>query len=426
MRFDAGPVRRPDPEPTRRQLLGVAGAATLLAACAPLQAAPDSPASAASPAATPLSCVDFDMLWRRYLAQCVQADGRVVDHDTPEQISTSEGQAYTLFLALVADDRACFDRVLAWTRHNLAGGDFAARLPAWLWGQRNGQWGVLDPNAASDADLWMAVALFEAARLWNQPAYAETARAIVQLIRRDEIADVPGLGRMLLPGPKGFALADRLIWRFNPSYSAVHPLRALATHDPGGPWAALVEQGLAMTRAVSPNGLAPDWVSWQAGRGAQPAQWLAQDLEKGDSGSYDAIRCYLWAGVLPAQDPARAPLLKSLGGLQPLLQGDGPVPEYLSTRGGTAPRGSGPPGFDAAVLPYLAALGDRAALGRRLERLRAAMGRPLRYYDLVLMLFGVGSLQGRWSCGTDGLLRRRAPARYQNTPQDSTCRNTPA
>jgi endoglucanase len=39
-----------------------------------------------------------------------------------------------LFFALVANDRAQFERLLSWTQNNLANGDLRAQQPAWLWG----------------------------------------------------------------------------------------------------------------------------------------------------------------------------------------------------------------------------------------------------------------------------------------------------
>ena len=112
-------------------------------------------------------CGDWSA-WRAFVARAMQADGRVFDASTPAQQSTSEGQSYGMFFALVANDRANFDRMLGWTRTNLAGGNFdetSVRLPAWQWGRRpDGSWGVLDANAASDADLWMAYSLLEAGR----------------------------------------------------------------------------------------------------------------------------------------------------------------------------------------------------------------------------------------------------------------------
>lgn len=439
MRSAAMPGRRSDA--ARRRLLTMGAAATLaprLVGAAPAPVPASAPTSAAVPTPAADACLDFDALWTRFVARCVQADGRVVDHDTDARVSTSEGQAYTLFFALVADDRARFDSVLDWTRRHLAGGDFAQQLPAWQWGrQGDGRWGVLDRNAATDADLWLAHTLFEAERAWNAPAYGRQARAVLARIAREEVADVPGLGPMLLPGPVGFVSEDRRTWRLNPSYWPLHQLRALASLDPKGPWEVLVQQGFLMLRAASPNGLAPDWIAWQVDRrddaapaGAAPTgQWIADPVH-GDTGSYDAIRCYLWAGLLSPHDPLRKPLLYSLRGLQPLLRRGQPVPERVTTRAAdAATRGDAPPAFDAATLPYLAALADHAALADRRARLGTALrgSRPLRYYDFVLLLFGVGALQGRWRFGRDGRLQRIPASRPRGpaTASPSPCLTPP-
>ena len=95
-----------------------------------------------------------------------------------DQRTVSEGQAYAMMFALVANDRGTFDRVLAWTTNNLARGDLSQHLPAWLWGKHKDEskgYGVLDPNAATDADVWMAYALLEASRLWSEPRYLALA-----------------------------------------------------------------------------------------------------------------------------------------------------------------------------------------------------------------------------------------------------------
>ena len=44
-----------------------------------------------------------------------------------------------MFFALVANDRARFDKLLSWTEANLAGGDLTQRLPAWSWGKGSGR-----------------------------------------------------------------------------------------------------------------------------------------------------------------------------------------------------------------------------------------------------------------------------------------------
>ncbi len=67
-------------------------------------------------------------LWRSYSARFIDDQGRVIDPSGNR--TTSQGQAYALFFALVADDRPRFDRILEWTNYNLALGDLGARLPA--------------------------------------------------------------------------------------------------------------------------------------------------------------------------------------------------------------------------------------------------------------------------------------------------------
>lgn len=59
--------------------------------------------------------------WEDFKATFLSQDGRVIDLSTPQQQSTSEGQAYALFFALVADDRkplpaSCNGRKATWPR----------------------------------------------------------------------------------------------------------------------------------------------------------------------------------------------------------------------------------------------------------------------------------------------------------------------
>ena len=69
--------------------------------------------------------------WLTFKRLYLSEDGRVIDRSVPQQITTSEGQSYGLFFALVANDREGFAKILKWTQDNLAGGDLSQRLPAW-------------------------------------------------------------------------------------------------------------------------------------------------------------------------------------------------------------------------------------------------------------------------------------------------------
>ena len=47
-------------------------------------------------------------LWESYKSHIIDRQGRVVDHSAQDR-TTSEGQAYAMFFALVANDRPRFD-----------------------------------------------------------------------------------------------------------------------------------------------------------------------------------------------------------------------------------------------------------------------------------------------------------------------------
>ncbi|WP_250536555.1 cellulose synthase complex periplasmic endoglucanase BcsZ [Caballeronia sp. AZ10_KS36] len=353
--------------------------------------------AAAAPGAQAAQQCDWPA-YRLFVERVVQADGRVIDRSTDTQQTTSEGQSYAMFFALVANDRATFDRVLNWTRTNLSANQFDAaslRLPAWQWGKRqDGSFGVIDSNSASDSDVWIAYDLFQAGRLWKEPAYTKLAYALATQIVKQEVADLPGLGPMLLPGPQGFRTGQ--LTRLNPGYLPLPVLRGLAQEMPDGPWTKLAQNAAKMIRITSPRGYAPDWAAYQASGNGQ----FVVDPKNGDVGSYDAIRVYLWAGMASPGDPLARPWLDALGGMRASVAQTGFPPEKVSTMSGAA-SGEGPLSYWAALAPYFKALNDERGLGlarARLEALAAppVAGREPVYYDRVLGLFGGGFIEGRF------------------------------
>lgn len=341
--------------------------------------------------------------WEAFAGRFVQADGRVIDI-TFDRKSTSEGQSYGLFFALVANDRARFDTILKWTSDNLAGGRLGERLPAWLWGQRaDGGWGVKDENSAADGDLWIAYALLEAARLWNAPAYAENGRRLLALVRSKEVA-VNGAGvPVLLSGTVGFRL-DKGRMRINPSYVPGFMFRYFATVDPQGPWQAIWEGFLAMAPQMFAAGVAPDNLVVDAAGRAIP------DTERPPSASYDGIRVYLWAGVSGAGSET---LLKQLAPYAALTRQRGTPPEKVDPLTGVAQRGDySPIGYSGALLPFLKATGDTALLEQQRERVRRSpLNSTSNYYDQVLVLFGTGWIEGHYRFDAQGRLLPRWSSR---------------
>ncbi|MEN5101346.1 cellulose synthase complex periplasmic endoglucanase BcsZ [Stenotrophomonas sp. TWI377] len=369
----------PAPAPPRRRFLQALAAAGVAAAL-PLDAL-------AQACGTPWR------EWRAFVDRHIEADGRVVDHLNTDLRSTSESQSYGLFFALVDNDPILFDRILAWTRRHLCRGRADLNLPAWLWGRAaDGQFRVLDNNTASDGEVWIAYALLEAGRLWKRPGLVEAGRQTLALMRTAEVVELPGFGPMLLPGNRGFVQADR--WTLNPSYLPLFVLRRFAAVDARGPWARLAERSVAMVRASAPVGFAPDWIAWNG-------KAFVVDPAKGATGSYDAIRCYLWAGMTDPADPLRRTLLDGLSGPVSLLRAQAGFAEKIETRRGVG-TGAPSPGFAAALLPYLSALGQPALAKVQLARIPAAG--TLNYYDRALVLFGKGWMDRRYRFSADGRL----------------------
>jgi endoglucanase len=340
-------------------------------------------------------------LWDSFRQQAIQGDGRVIERRASDR-TTSEGQAYALFFALVANDRRQFELLLSWTTNNLARGDLHSQQPAWLWGVDSAlQWRVLDDNPAADADFWLAYTLIQAGRLWQVPDYTDLGLALLRQIQRNQQVELTGFGPTILPGRHGFVQGPSR-WRLNPSYLVPQQLRVFAQVDPAGPWQAMAETLPALLHKSSPSGVVPDWIVYDADQG-----WIV-DAETGPVGSYDAIRLYLWVGMMDPADPLRPVLLRAMEGMHRALQTAPSTLESIHTVTGAA-RGKTPVGFTAALLPYLTARRETALAARLHQKLRATQQKELfstqsAYYDQVLALFGLGFTERRFRFNAQGAL----------------------
>ncbi|MFZ6743823.1 cellulose synthase complex periplasmic endoglucanase BcsZ [Undibacterium sp. JH2W] len=337
------------------------------------------------------SCNDPWPGWEHFKKTFIADDGRVIDHSGARKPTTSEGQAYALFFALSANDKAAFQRILTWTENNLAAGDLTARLPAWQWGQReDNSWGVIDKNPASDADLWIAYSLGVAGEAWKDKRYTALSSLLAQRILNEETAELPGLGLSLLPAPTGFNLPNNQ-WKLNASYLPLPLLRWFEKKESDERWKRMIAPAMHLIAGSAPKGYAADWIIYDAQKGFLPD---SQGLEKGQGG-YNAIRVYLWTGMMASQDAERANLLKLLRPMAQLVDSKGYPPEFVDILSGEI-NGPGSSGFSAALLPLLEVNGVQKTLVQQQLRLQAQAIKPDAYYDQVLSLFALGWQEKRF------------------------------
>lgn len=353
-------------------------------------------------------------LWNAYSTRFVNAQGRVFD-PRGDQHTTSECQADAMFFAVVANDRARFDRIENWSRTNLAQGDLGSHLPARRWGKdQNGSWGLLDSNSSSDADVWMAYSLLEAGRLWNVPRYASAGRSLLALIAKKEVVNLPGFGVMLLPGASGYQHEQS--WVLNPSHVPLFLFERLAVVDPAGPWREIAQNVPRLLEQSAQHGFAMDWVEYVPGDGFYPLsdERLSKpgDEANGAAAGYDAMRVYLWAGMQDEDTPVRGRLVNAVYAMNGFLGTHDAPPQRVDDRG--IPESQpGPVGFSAAVLPYLRAFPGRSPVSAQ-QMIRMSLmrddatglyGKEMNCEDQNLALFATGYVDGLYHFGPAGELR---------------------
>jgi endoglucanase len=343
-------------------------------------------------------------LWTHYVKHFIQQDGRVIDPDR-ENLTTSEGQSYAMFFALVANDSTTFERSYQWTVQNLADGNLEQNLPAWSWGYKpDGTFGVTDTNSASDADMWIAYDLLQAGRLWKRRDYTTAGESLLKLIAAKEVSHSFSFP-VLLPAHTGFEHDDATI--LNTSYMPLFLFQAAAKAQPAGPWSAMAATLPSLVRGATTRGFATDWLKIDTDGIMTPAPPLNSDTEEA-AGSYDAIRVYLWAGLTASATPGRNAILNDLSGMTAYLKSHALPPESV-TESQPSIHGTGPISFSAALIPFLQASQAFDAVTQQQKRLNAAWssrsglyGEPARYYDQNLAMFALGYTEHRYRMQNNG------------------------
>jgi endoglucanase len=251
--------------------------------------------------------------WESYKEEYWEDEtGRTLDKQQND-ITTSEGQSYTMLRAVWMSDQPTFDKAWAWTKEQLQRED---NLFAWRWGQKaDGSYGVLQDvggqNSASDADTDIALALLMAAGRWQQQQYLTEAKTLIQSIWNVEVVEVNGVPYMASNNLEKQSQSSIVM---NPSYLAPYAYREFAKADPAHNWSGVIDSSYDLiSRSIDAKldanqsaGLVPDWVYMDRTTGELSAPTAANLTT---NYSYDAMRTvwrlgmdYQWNGEPRAKE----------------------------------------------------------------------------------------------------------------------------
>jgi endoglucanase len=193
-------------------------------------------------------------------------------------------------------------------------------------------------------------------------------------------------------------------------------LEYFAKNDPMSPWQQVL---VSLPDVVSTqSGYAMDWMKVGA-EGITPCAPPAAVKEAEISGkpsatamgSYDAIRVYLWVGMADPKTPGVKRELAGLPSMALYMNAHMTPPAQVDASGKILSEDA-PPGFSAAMLPYLHAMGLKQLEEQQAKRLAATRdlksglyGRDGNYYDQNLALFATGWSEQRFRFEADGRLK---------------------
>ncbi|SDO74615.1 endoglucanase [Klenkia soli] len=406
---------QPDPStstsrrPGRRVLLLVAAAlvVALAAGLVGLARADDRVAAAVDrvTADAPMSVGDrtaLDALWRVYKETYLEpGTNRTLDKQN-DDITTSEGQSYTMMRAVWSDDLATFRASWQWTKDNLQRPDF---LMSWRFGERpDGTYGVQTEvggdNTATDADVDIAFSLLMAYQRWQDDTFLYDALPIINSIWDEEVVAVGGRP-VLVANDLEQDDRDRVL--LNPSYFAPYAYRVFAEvdDDPTHDWSAVVDSSYeilaeldaAPLDTATSAGLAPDWVFLDRRTGAYSA--VSDTLTT--RFSYDALRSP-WRLALDLEwnaEPRARALLEEQDVLADDWRTDGRLVAAYSRDGSPAADYEAPAmyggtmGFFATVEPELATEVYQDELLPVYDADTGNLTTDLGYYDSNWVWFGM-------------------------------------
>lgn len=206
-------------------------------------------------------------LWGRYKQNILEKDTLRTLDKSQGNITTSEGQSYTLMRAAWMDDQETFDKSWKWTKDNMQRDD---KLLSWKFGKTaNGSYGILEDqggqNTATDADVDVAYALIMAANRWKKDDYLYDAKAMIDAIWEKEIVTINGQPVLVANDIERNNPESVIV---NPSYFAPYAYRVFAKIDPKNDWNKVVDSSYSLLFATTDSpldrkisdGLTPNWI----------------------------------------------------------------------------------------------------------------------------------------------------------------------
>ena len=207
-------------------------------------------------------------LWNDYKSHNIEAGSHRTLDRSQNNITTSEGQSYTMLRAVWLDDKTTFDDSWKFSQDNLQRPK--DHLLSWKFGQKpDGSYGILTDvggnNTASDADSDTALSLMMAYSRWNEPAYLYQAKQMINSIWNEEVVSVAG--KPILAA-NDIERNDQTSIVVNPSYLSPYAYRLFSKVDTQHDWMGLVNNSYDVINQVSDSklgssssdGLPPNWI----------------------------------------------------------------------------------------------------------------------------------------------------------------------
>ena len=178
-------------------------------------------------------------LWNAYKSANLEPGSyRTIDHSQPGNITTSEGESYTMLRAVWQGDHTTFTKSLNFTLAYMQRPD---HLFSWRYSQLpNGHYGINKTNGnyntASDGDTQIALALLMAYSRWNEVYYLQVAQPIITNIWNKEVVQILNKPVITADNLERYSKTTVL---FDPSYCYPAAYKVFAKIDPQHNWNAL-------------------------------------------------------------------------------------------------------------------------------------------------------------------------------------------